>query len=248
MDIKEYISSGIIETFVMGLCTPDEENEILQLRMKHPELDKAITAYEIEMENNMLQQVTMPDEAVDKRILSKLETLTKPAPVFTLQPTKKDWIKNLAIAASVLLIVSAGLNFYLYQQTKKIAATSTSAGGSIPPSDFQVLNNPAITPIAMYGVGSHSICRCTMFWDKKTGKVYVMIHHLPKSSSSKDFQLWATVNGKAVSVGIVQDEIRGKFIEMNNMPAGATSFRVTLEKAGGNISPTMDETYLEGRI
>jgi anti-sigma-K factor RskA len=246
MDIKEYISSGIIESFVMGLCTADEEKEILQLRLKHPELNQAIIAFEIEMENNMLQQATMPDEAVDNRIIAKLDTISKQAPVLPLQQKKKDWIKKLAVAASVLFIISAGLNFYLYQQTKRIAATS--ADGAIPPTDFQVLNNPAITPIAMYGVGSHTICRCTMFWDKKTGKVYVMIHHLPKSSSSKDFQLWATVNGKAVSVGIVQDEIRGKFIEMNNMPAGATSFRVTLEKAGGNISPTLDETYLEGRI
>jgi anti-sigma-K factor RskA len=100
----------------------------------------------------------------------------------------------------------------------------------------------------MYGVGYHAICRCTMFWDKQTGKMYIMIHHLPKSSEQKDYQLWAMVDGKQVSVGIVQDEIRGRFIEMNNVPAGAVSFMVTLEKAGGTAEPTIAETYLEGKI
>ena len=78
--------------------------------------------------------------------------------------------------------------------------------------------------------------------------MYIMIHHLPKSSQSKDYQLWATVDGKSVNVGIVQDDIRGRFIEMNNVPAGATSFIVTLEKAGGTPTPTIEETYLAGKI
>ena len=100
----------------------------------------------------------------------------------------------------------------------------------------------------MYGVGYHAICRCTMFWDKQTGKMYMIIHHLPKSSAQKDYQLWAMVDGKPISIGIVQDEIRGRFIEMNNVPAGAVSFIVTLEKAGGTTAPTLDETYLQGEI
>jgi anti-sigma-K factor RskA len=56
------------------------------------------------------------------------------------------------------------------------------------------------------------------------------------------------VNGKPISVGIVKDDIRGRFIEMNNVPAGATAFSVTLEKTGGNLTPTVQETYLEGKI
>lgn len=246
MDIKEYISSGIIETYVMGLCSPDEEMELEQLRSQHPELDKAIIDYEEVMEKNMRQQTTLPGDAIDKRILDTLAAMKKPAVVIPIHIRKRNWLKPFAIAASLLLLISAGLNYYLYQQTKSPVATNANI--TLPIGDYQVLNNPAITPVAMYGVGSHSICRCTMFWDKKTGKMYLMIHHLPKSSSTKDYQLWATVDGKSVNVGIVQDDIRGRFIEMDNVPAGATAFIVTLEKAGGTSAPTIDETYLAGKI
>jgi anti-sigma-K factor RskA len=87
-----------------------------------------------------------------------------------------------------------------------------------------------------------------MFWDKKTGKIYIMIHHLPLTSSEKDYQLWAMVDGKPVSVGIINEEIRGRFIEMENVPSNAIAFTVTLEKAGGSQQPTVEETYLSGKI
>lgn len=246
MDIKEYISSGIIETYVMGLCSPEEEVELEQLRSQYLELAKAVQEYEMAMEKNMQGQTTLPDEATDKRILASLAAMNTPAPVINIATQRKNWLKPFTAAASVLLLISLGLNFYQYRQTKKPVAVNGSS--SLPVSDYEVLTNPAITPVAMYGVGSHTICRCTMFWDKKTGKLYVMIHHLPKSSSSRDYQLWANVDGKMVSMGIIQDEIRGRFIEMNNTPAGATAFSVTLEKAGGSTTPTAEETYLEGRI
>ena len=110
------------------------------------------------------------------------------------------------------------------------------------------MKDPSITPVAMYGVGIHSICRCTMFWDKKTGKMYVMIHHLVESSAAKDYQLWAMVDGKPVSVGIINDEIRGRFIELQNVPFSANEFIVTLEQAGGSTTPTESQTYLAGKI
>ncbi len=246
MDIQQYISSGIIETYVMGLCTAAEEKELEQLRNQYTELDKAIIAYEEEMEKNMQQQSTLPDDATDKRILAALNAMKKPAPVIRMAARKRNWLKPFTVAASLLLLLSAGFNYYLFRQTKKQNIVSNTT--TLPVSDYKILTDPAITPVAMYGVGTHSICRCTMFWDKKTGKMYMMIHHLPQSSDLKDYQLWAMVGGKPISVGIVKDDIRGRFIEMNNVPAGATAFSVTLEKAGGNLTPTIQETYLEGKI
>ncbi len=246
MDIKQYISSGIIETYVMGLCTAAEEKELELLRSQYPELSKAIVAYEKEMEQNMLQQTTLPPAATDKRILDALTAMNKPAAVVQMPLRKRNWLKNIAVAASVLLVISTGFNYYLYRQVKKTASAGSNT--SLPLSDYKVLLDPSITPVAMYGVGTHAICRCTMFWDKKTGKMYIMIHHLPQSSATKDYQLWAMVDGKYINAGLVKDEIRGKFIEMSNIPSGATAFTVTLEKAGGNSAPTIEETYLKGVI
>lgn len=255
MDIQAYISSGIIELYVMGLCTPEEEKELEQLRQQHPDLEQAILAYELQLENKMLQQSTLPSAETDQRILKKLESLQQ-APVVkmvtnnTVTPVKKlNWLKPVAAAAAVLFAISAYFNYTLLQKNKKLEGLVQTEGQSpLPLADYEVITNPAITPVGMYGQGSHTICRCTMYWDKKTGKAYVMIHHLPKSNDATDYQLWAEVDGKPVSVGIIDDSIRGKFIEVQNVPAGAIAFKVTLGKTGGEASPENGDLYLAGRI
>lgn len=251
MDIQQYIASGIIEMYVMGLCSPEEEKELEQLRHQHPELQEAILQYEKEMEDKMLQNNTLPTAETDKKILKKLESLQAPAIPITSAITGKriNWLKPVAAAAVLLLGISAYFNYSLYNKNKKqeaLIAASTSS--PLPAGDYAVITNPSITPVAMYGVGTHTICRCTMFWDKQTGKAYIMIHHLPKSSSSRDYQLWAEVDGRTVSVGIINDEIRGRFIEVTNVPGQSVAFKVTLENAGGAQTPTIAETYLEGKI
>jgi anti-sigma-K factor RskA len=254
MDIKNYISSGIIELYVMGLCSAEEKTELEKLRMQFPELNDVIMKYEKELEEKMQKNITLPSPETDERILKSLDALQ--APVIDMRGTpptvrKMGWLKPAAAASLVLLAVSAFFNYSLNNKNEGLKRDLEAARNipqTLPLADYNILKDPAITPVAMYGVGTHAICRCTMFWDKKTGKMYIMIHHLPQSSTTKDYQLWAMVDGKPVSVGIIQDEIRGRFIEMGNVPAGATAFTVTLEKAGGNSAPTEEETYLAGRI
>jgi anti-sigma-K factor RskA len=250
MNIDNYISSGIIEQYVMGLCSNEECIEVEQLRKQYPAIDKAIVNYEIAFEQQMLQNVAMPSKVTDDSILQKLHALQ--TPVVSINKNKTAlWVKAVAAAAVILLGVSTVYNYSLYTKNKEqetALAAKNNLPTTLPAADFSVLKNPGITPVAMYGVGIHAICRCTMFWDKKTGKAYVMIHHLVKSGDKRDYQLWAMVDGKPVNVGLVNDEIRDRFIEVTNVPANATAFSVTLENAGGSNIPTVEETYLEGKL
>ena len=239
--------------YVMGLCSAEEKQELETLRRQHPVLHEAIVQYEKEMEEKMRQQITLPSAETDEKILKSFDSLQTPLiPIDTTynKPRNTAWLRPVAAAAILLLLISSWFNYTLLQKNKKQekALKENNYPGTLPLADYNVMKDPSITPVAMYGVGTHTICRCTMFWDKKTGKMYIMIHHLPKSSSSKDYQLWAIVDGNPVNVGIIQDDIRGRFIEINNVPAGAIAFSITLEKAGGNSTPTLQETYLEGKI
>ncbi len=254
MNIENYISSGIIELYVMGLCNAGEKEEVEQLRRQHPALNQAILAFEISLEKNSLKNTLLPGAAVDDSILQSLHSLQSPVvSINTITQKNKaagyGWLKALAAAAVLLLGISTIFNYTLYNKNKKQElALKNTAPATLPVSDYNILKDPAITPVAMYGVGYHTICRCTLFWDKKTGKAYIMIHHLPRSSDKRDYQLWATVNGKPVNIGIIDDAIRDRFIEMSNVPVGAVAFSVTLENAGGASAPTVEETYVEGKI
>ena len=252
MDINSYISSGIIEMYVMGLCNPEEKYELESLRHQYPQLNEAILQYEKDLEENLLKNASLPGDEVDEKILQSLHSLQTPIIEINqnqLKPKKTGWLKMVAAAAILLLFVSTVFNYSLYKKNneQQLVLKEKENYSPLPVTDYNILKDRTITPVAMYGVTPHNICRCTMFWDKKTGKVYIMIHHLPPSSQN-NYQLWAMVDNKPVSVGIINDKIRDRFIEMQNMPEGATAFIVTLEKKGGSIIPTIEETYLGGKI
>ncbi len=252
MEINSYIASGIIEMYVMDLCTPEERSELEQLRNQYPKLNEAVLEFEATLENNLSTNITLPGEKVDEKILQSFRSL--PASVVDINTRQykiktTNWFQLAAAAAAVLLLISGIINYVLYKKINEQGQVliTKEKYSPLPVADYNILKQPTITPVAMYGVAPHSICRCTMFWDKKTGKGYIMIHHLPPSSGN-NYQLWAMVNDKPVSVGIINDKIRDRFIEVQNIPQDATAFTVTLEKIGGSTTPTEEETYLSGKI
>lgn len=257
MNNENYISSGIIEQYVLGLCTEQEQQEIDILRKKDMLLNKEIINFEIELEDKMMRHSFLPGVVTDDKILQTIISLSEPlhASVLSIQTSTKKTVKfsyaKIAAAASILLLcVSAFLNYTQFQKNKEQAsllASKNYAANTLPLKDYNILKDPSITPVAMMGVAEHPICRCTMFWDKSTGKAYIMIHHLVTSGPTKDYQLWATVNGKQVSVGLINDEIKDKFVEVAGMPANANEFAIILENAGGDKVPGND-VYVRGKI
>jgi anti-sigma-K factor RskA len=247
MNDQDYIESGIVEQYVLGLCTVQEKAEIEMKRMQNAALHNAIIEFEILFEkqmnsNQLLTELNAENIFTKKHDSSTLKMINAKLLHFKLY-------KIAAAVAFLLLVVSVYLNYWQLNKSNQIQlALKNTEQPTLPLSDYNILKDPAITPVAMYGVGYHSICRCTMFWDKNTKKVYIMIHHLPKSNSKQGYQLWANVNGKQISIGIINDAIRDRFIELNGVPDKAASFIVTLENSKGVIQPTIDETYLKGII
>jgi anti-sigma-K factor RskA len=255
LNIENYISSGIIEQYVMGLCSAEEKNELELLRQKDAVLNKAIINFEIELENKMMRNAFLPGVNTDDKILHALQSLGIPAPVIAMQIEDKkvkrfSWVKIVAAASVLLFGISAFFNYTQYKENKEQAsqiAAKNNLQQSLPVANYSILKDPTITPVAMMGVGYHAICRCTMFWDKKTGKAYVMIHHLVPSGDNNEYQLWANVNGKQVSVGMINDAIRDRFIEVSGVPEGSKEFIVTMEKNGGATVPDAD-VVLKGTV
>lgn len=241
--------------YVMGICSAQEKTEMELLRNQYPQLNEAITKFEIEFEKNALNNASETGSKLDNKILHSLNTIQ--TPVVNIKTKQRSineisWLKPVAAAAILLLAVSSIFNYTQYKKNQELALNTTvkqpPSYSSLPESDYKILKDPGITPVALYGVAPHNICRCTLFWDKRTGKAYMMIHHLVPSNEVKKYQLWAMVNDKPVNVGLLHDEIRDRFIELKNVPETATAFIVTLENAAGSTTPTVEQTYLSGRI
>jgi anti-sigma-K factor RskA len=257
VDTKAYIESGVIESYVLGMADAQEAAELEQLSRQYPEIREAIDGFEIALEKQALAGAMPPPVHVKQQLLSTLE--------FEKEERTKTvafgWSRYIATASIILLVASAALNVYFYQQFK---STSTAyqallteknsilaANQNIQTktlelySHMQMMSDPAVTKVSMAGVAGKEGNLATVFWDNNSKDVYLLPNKLAQAPSDKQYQLWAIVDGKPVDAGMITD--CAGLCKMKNIPK-STMFAITLEPKGGSASPHLDQMYVAGKV
>ena len=259
MDIKAYIETGVIESYVLGMADKQEAAELEQMARQYPEVQQAIDAFEAALEQQALAAAVAPPAHVKEALLATL------SPEF-----KKDgkaavvsfgWSRYVAAASVILLVASAALNVYFYSQFRSSSNAyqallveknslfaenqNTQTKALDLYNSMQMMSNPAVIKVSMQGVAGKETSLATVFWDSKSKDVYLLPNKLPEAASGKQYQLWAIVDGKPVDAGVM-DACNG-LCRMKNIPA-ASAFAITLENKGGSPTPTMDQMYVLGKV
>jgi len=262
MDIKEYIQSGIIEQYVLGLATSEEVAELQLLRNEYPELTEAISNFEKIFEENIRASQIQPPSFIKSSLEKQLFGDNHPEAViienaFTPEPYKKPtsrfW-KYLAAACIVLLIVSTALNFYFYSGYKNsleqyqallTERNTLQANNASYQQGLKMFQDSAMKRIEMKGTPGKEQNVATVLWNQNSKDVYIYASSMQQVPSDKQYQLWAIVDGKPVDAGLITDCIG--LCKMKKIDH-AEAFAITLEKAGGSPTPTLTEMYVFGKI
>lgn len=273
MNIQEYISSGIIESYVLGLASHEERLEFEQLYAIHAELRQAKEAFEKSLEQQALDNAMPPPAVLKQKIWDTLgldsaaaaPVADKPATgkMAPLTPVRSfSFAKMLAAASVILLVGSTLLNFYFYNQYK----SSVAKLDELIASNQQYANNNNIIQaklqqyqnslnlikdsnmavIAMKGQAVAPQSLTTVYWNRQTKDVYLLVNALPKAAAGKQYQLWAIVDGKPVSAGLLGSDGNEGLVKMGNITK-AQAFAITLENQGGSKTPTVP-IYVMGQI
>ncbi|HWV67452.1 hypothetical protein [Chitinophaga sp.] len=72
MELKFYIESGIIESFVLGLASEEEVEELQHMRRLYPELDTEVEFVERRLERAAFDEPAMPPVEIRERVLQKI--------------------------------------------------------------------------------------------------------------------------------------------------------------------------------
>lgn len=265
MNIKEYISSGIVESYVLGLANEADRAEFEHMCEQHPEVLAAREAFEVEMESFALANATPAPAHVRNAVLEKTTgTADQPlqdgyegAPA-TPVVAMRSWPRYVAAASVVLLIGSAVLNFYFFNKYKEYSSrydrllaqqtelvrNNNNLQTRLSNTEHTIaqLIDPNMKAIKMAGneVPAHgspdSSSMAMIYWDTRTKDVYLMVHHLPQPEANKQYQLWAIVNGQPVDAGVFDLSQDTGMVKMKNIPE-AQLFAVTLEQKGGSPTP-----------
>jgi len=102
MNIKEYIESGILEEYCLGLLNPEEQASVLDICSRFPEIKKELAIIENVIENMAVNVALDPDERLKQRILDSLGFEEHPVPfdldnlpLTDVSSNYKNWLKTL---------------------------------------------------------------------------------------------------------------------------------------------------------
>jgi anti-sigma-K factor RskA len=266
--VEEIISSGVLESYVLGITTEEENLMVRDMCSKHPELVKEIELIEETLMNYSAQHAPPLRRDLKERIAAGLTfNDEKPEAVvvpITRAPSASLNFYRLGIAASILLLITSGI--YIYSLQNKIAVTQSQlADASVSKNqlaeemntqkasmeklaaNFNIVSDPGMKAIPLSGMNSLVSKSAMVHWNPSTQEVYFNANALPPSPDSKQYQLWAIVDGKPVDAGMINLE-NGIVFQKMKLVAGAKAFAVTIENAGGSASPTLDTMCLLGNV
>lgn len=274
LNIDEYIESGVLEIYALGMISPEEKAEVEAMAAEHPEVRKAILELEEALGDLAIAESVKPPPSWKEDILANAFAAVegKEKPVAKALPRDtvtyethgpKSSFGFLAIAATVVLLVSLGINFkmYLTLQNVKGELYDTEMRVAELENDKQVMvanfknveqnlavmRDPNTATFVMKGIeGRDPNYRANIYWNSTSETVYLDVKSLPEAPSGKQYQLWALKDGTPIDMGVFNAlDTEQILLEMGSVP-GADAFAVTLEKAGGVASPTLEEMYVYG--
>ena len=269
MNLKDYIESGIIESYVMGLASESERAEFDQLCTQHPELVAARRKFEESIESFAFEQALPTPPEVKGKIFEAIgtsgsrSTTSLNPPKIDKMETSKTPVRSLGLlrfvaAASVVLLIGM---FVLYYQTKqqnadlvntqdrlKLSYDSTkNILDKIVDEQKHVVGDSNTTVVNMVGTKVAPKSSANIYWDSASTNVYLVVKNMPKLPNDQQYQLWALIDGKPSDLGVFDATDSRVILKMKNTKK-AQAFAITIEKHGGSPSPTLEKMQSLGKI
>ncbi len=285
MDVQRYISSGIIESYVVGIINEQEAREVEHAIAQYPEVKAAVDACRLDMERYVQLYAVTPPKNIRKRLLEALDNeelpegesllpeelraAEMPAPSAngarerTPMPPQRIW-QFAFLLVMVALIISVVMNFnnagsYKEYQQKyedekashqqlQLEYNAANAALDDAITERDLLKNPAVKWSRLIGNGKHAGQLVTIGWNPQSKDLYVLAQSLPEPAADQQYQLWAVVNGKPSDAGVFAMGEQHTSLQKMKQVAAAQVFIITLEKKGGNPSPSLDQIFVAGKV
>jgi len=267
VNIKEYISTGIVESYVMGLMTGAEREEFEALCQQHHEIATARNAFETALEEQLLKDAPAPPAFLKRKIDDAIANINNNKVLETEEVREETPVRSIGIwkwvaaaslvlmAGSVYLAINTNNKYKDLQQanlTLEQEMAQSKEQLALYKADAEMLQKPGMKMVGMKGTSMSPHSYTTVLWDTTgaTKDVYLLVNNLPQPASDKQYQLWALLDGKPIDLGMIENaDVRQKplLYRMKNVQ-NAQAFAITLEPTGGSKNAPTGDMYVMGQL
>ncbi len=262
MNIQEYILSGIVESYVLGLASEEEKAEFEQLCVQYPELAAARNSFELSLEKQAFENASGPPVSVKQGFLDFIKQQPVSSQASKVISIEKNMAKKssplswLAAASVLLLVVSGYLAYKFYTETLSLRSelqntkdTQAQLDNRLKTLEDQqkVIKDPNVSVVNMTGLSKAPTSSASIYWDSTSSNVWLLVKNLPQLPSDKQYQLWALIDGKPKDLGLFDPQGETKVMLKMNNTQKADAFAITIEKRGNTGGPNLEELQTMGK-
>jgi len=274
---KAYIESGILELYVLGQLSVQEQSEVQNMASTYPEVKQEMEAIEIAMEHYAVQNAVKPTFGLENKIFERIGlSAIAPQQEAKIIPLNADinsgyqakirGLRLALVACVALLVVSVAALYSAHSDLgiarEQIASLSSDREKFTSTVNYMKENNADLNKlVAMADDPNWKTIKLAgqknpndnmvVYWHPKEQHVMVNTTKmaLPVNDKAHQYQLWALVNGKPVDLGVFDVNPDTAHILVNMKEIGtAQAFAVTLEQRGGSPTPTMEQMMVMGGV
>ena len=251
MNLQNFLESGLLESYILGQCSPDEVGIVEQMLADHEMARNEKAAIEAALEQYAQARALAPPGWMRGRILDQVNALPSAPPIAT-GPTGINWRTIL----SGVFLVAAGLAAVLYYdangrvqqlesektqiklqadncEQERAAAQQESAAQMAFLADTTTRGitlkwvNPNISAPGAWGMAFNNPGKAT---------TYIRLTNLPALAANQDYQFWVFTKGIASPQPLDVIRYQDSVLIKTQYRDEAQTFAMSIEPKGG--SPT----------
>ncbi len=242
---KEYIlKEGLLEKFLLDDLTSDEAKAVGLAISNDADLKQQFLQLEADFERMALENAIAPPTRVKEKLQKSLETNTDNESI------PKTW---LWLAAGLALLFAL-TTFWMYSKWQSAQNTLDTLQNQtvvmqerldlleenyeLTNNRLQIINSPNTIPFVLTGNEKAKDSRAVAYVNHNNKLVVVNPRGLPVLPQNQTYQMWSDVDGEMINMGLLptdKDLVTLKYIDH------AESLNITIEPAGGNDHPTVEQ-------
>jgi len=235
MDKEQFLKSGLLEQYVLGLTNPEEAETVERYMRDFPDIRNKVASLKKE---------------IDAYTRQALPNIHAPSGHLAQAPGRIPAWANWTAAALVVACVFFASQWYkansLVQasdqalkncQTERTACLETA-------QMLAFLKHEDTRPVYLNGTPLLPKAKALVYWNHTAKSAYFNPIRLPEAPAGRQYQIWADVDGVMINMGLIQPE--SLHLQALQYIPEAESLNITIEPKGGSEHPTVSQLCLNG--
>ena len=243
--------------YAIGATTPEESSAIEAALRADPALAAEVASFRDVATAVATATPVTPSPALKGQLMAAVAASAKlggartasgvSRPVLSPSAPRRSAWQPIALAASLVLAVGLGANTLrlrgeLDQVRASVAALDTQLQSRQRTLNTLLEAERDLRVVYLQSEAGDAGPGIQFFWNTKQGSAVAHVFRLTPAPDGRDYQIWALVDGKPVSLSVFNSDANGDaLVEQFTLPAstaGVSAVLVSVEPKGGSVQPT----------